>query len=85
MYHVYLLSCVDGTLYCGYTTDLKKRIKAHNEGKGAKYTKSRLPVSLVYNEKYLTKSEALKRESAIKKLTRKEKIELIKVFERGEQ
>lgn len=85
MYHVYLLSCVDGTLYCGYTTDLKKRIKAHNEGKGAKYTKSRLPVSLVYNEKYLTKSEALKRECAIKKLTRKEKIELIKVFERGEQ
>ena len=76
-YYVYLLECSDNTLYCGYTDDLKKRIKAHNDGKGAKYTKARLPVKLLYSEEYKTKSQALKREYQIKKLSRKEKINLI--------
>lgn len=77
MYYVYLLRCRDGSLYCGYTTDPQKRTAAHNCGKGAKYTKSRLPVMLVYTEEYATKSEALKRECAIKKLTREQKLALI--------
>lgn len=73
MHYVYILECADGTLYTGWTTDLEKRIKAHNEKKGAKYTKSRTPVSLYYYEEFETKSEALKRESRIKKLKRKDK------------
>jgi putative endonuclease len=77
MFFVYLLRCGDNTFYCGYTNDLKKRVKAHNEGKGAKYTKKRLPVYLIYYEKFLTKSEAMKREYQIKQLSRKEKEELI--------
>ena len=66
-YYVYLVKCRDHTLYCGYTTDLQRRVDTHNRGDGAKYTKSRLPVELVYAEEYETKSEALKRECAIKK------------------
>ena len=77
MYYVYLLECSDKTLYCGYTDNLEKRLKTHNLGKGAKYTKSRLPVLLVYNEKFESKSEALKREIEIKKLTRAEKMKLV--------
>lgn len=77
MYYTYLLKCADGTLYCGFTDDLENREKVHNLGKGAKYTRSRLPVKIVYSEKYETKSEALKRECAIKKLTRAKKEELI--------
>ena len=77
MYYVYLLECSDKTLYCGYTDNLEKRFKTHSLGKGAKYTKSRLPVSLIYSEEFETKSEALKREIAIKKLTRNEKIKLV--------
>lgn len=77
MFYTYILECSDKTLYCGYTTDLEARIATHNEGKGAKYTKSRLPVMLVYSECFETKSEALKREVAIKKLTRSQKLELI--------
>lgn len=76
--YVYIVRCSDGSLYTGWTNDLKNRIKAHNDGKGAKYTKSRLPVKLVYSEIFETKSEALSREAKIKKLTRKEKLELIK-------
>lgn len=76
-YYVYLLQCRDNTLYCGYTTDLERRVKTHNSGDGAKYTKSRLPVELVYSEEYDTKSEALKRECAIKTLTREQKLALI--------
>ncbi len=52
MNYVYILKCSDGTLYCGWTTDLKRRVDAHNNGKGAKYTRSRSPVELVYSEKY---------------------------------
>jgi len=79
MYYVYILECADKTLYTGYTTDLDKRIKNHNESKvGAKYTKARRPVALKYSEKLATLSEALKREIEIKNLTRKEKLKLIK-------
>lgn len=76
-YYVYLLRCSDGTLYCGYTDDVEKRVKAHNDGKGAKYTRTRRPVALVYHETCEQKGEALKREWAIKKLTRQEKLQLI--------
>lgn len=77
MQYVYMLLCRDGTLYTGWTTHLEKRVAVHNQGKGAKYTKSRLPVKLVYWEAYSEKSEALRREAAIKKLTRSQKMELI--------
>lgn len=76
-YYVYLLKCNDNSLYCGYTTDLKARIKTHNSGKGAKYTRSRLPVSLFYYEECEDKSKALKRECEIKKLSREKKEKLI--------
>ncbi|MBQ7794866.1 MAG: GIY-YIG nuclease family protein [Clostridia bacterium] len=78
MYYTYLLECADGTLYCGYTTDVAERVKAHNSGKGAKYTKSRLPVKAVYSESFETKSEAMSREAKIKQLTREDKLKLIK-------
>lgn len=77
MHYTYILRCSDGTLYCGYTTNPEKRAEVHNSGKGAKYTRSRLPVELVYKEVFETKQEALSRECAIKKLTRTEKLELI--------
>ena len=75
--YVYLLKCADGTLYCGWTNDLEKRIKTHNEGKGAKYTRSRLPVMLAYSEKFETQIEAQKREYEIKQMTRQQKLKLI--------
>lgn len=78
MYYIYILKCNDGTLYTGSTNDIEKRIVVHNEGKtGAKYTKARRPVELVYQEQFETKSEALKREHAIKQLTRIEKLKLL--------
>jgi len=77
MWYVYLLTTSDNTLYCGYTNDLNKRILAHNSGKGAKYTRARLPVKLVYIEVFATKSDAMKREWQIKQLSRKEKLKLI--------
>lgn len=75
--YTYIVECSDGTLYTGYTNDLEKRIKAHNSGKGAKYTRSRLPVTLVYFEEYETKELAQSREWHIKRLTRAKKLELI--------
>lgn len=78
MYFVYMVSCKDGSLYTGCTNDLVNRIKMHNLGKGARYTASRRPVELVYSEEQPDKSAALKREIAIKKLSRYEKLELIK-------
>ena len=75
--YTYIVECSDGTLYTGYTNDLEKRIKAHNSGKGAKYTRSRLPVCLVYFEEYETKELAQSREWHIKRLTRAKKLELI--------
>ena len=78
--YTYLLTCRDGSFYCGWTNHLEKRVEAHNAGKGAKYTKSRRPVILVYYEEYETKSEALRREAAIKKLSRQEKLRMIQCF-----
>lgn len=75
--YVYIVKCNDGTLYTGWTNNLEKRIKDHNDGKGAKYTKSRRPVVLEYYEKFETKEEAMSREYAIKKLNRKQKELLI--------
>ena len=76
--YTYLLRCADGTLYCGWTNDLEKRVAAHNAGIGAKYTKSRRPVELAYYETFPTKQEAMRREAQIKRLTRQEKLSLIK-------
>ena len=78
MNYVYILRCNDDSLYTGWTNNLEKRVKAHSNGKGAKYTKARLPVELVYFEEYENKIEAMRREYAIKQLKRKEKLMLIK-------
>ncbi len=75
--YVYILRCADGTLYTGWTGDLAHRVKAHNSGHGAKYTRSRTPVTLVYSEEMPDKPAALKREYAIKQLTRAQKEKLI--------
>ncbi len=76
-YFVYILECADGTLYCGSTNDIDRRLKAHNGLKsGAKYTKGRRPVILKYSEKFKTATEAKKREAEIKKWQREEKIKL---------
>lgn len=77
MNYCYMLRCCDDSLYTGWTNDLKHRISVHQSGKGGKYTKSRLPVTLVYYETFETKEEAMRREYAIKQLTRKEKEKLI--------
>ena len=76
-FYVYLLRCADGTLYTGYTDDPVRRTKIHNAGKGAKYTRARLPVELVYQEACADKSAALRREYEIKRLTRVQKLKLI--------
>ena len=81
-FFVYLLECSDHTLYCGYTNNLDDRVNTHNRGKGAKYTRNRWPVKLVYYESFETKSEALKREHKIKQLTRREKLKLIYPLEK---
>ena len=78
MHYTYMLKCKDGTYYTGYTNDLEKRVNAHNEGKGAKYTKGRGPVELIYFEEYEEKSIAMRREWEIKRLTRSQKEELHK-------
>ena len=75
--YVYILRCSDGTLYTGWTDDPVRRLKTHGAGNGAKYTRSRLPVELVRLEEYNSKEEAMRREAALKKLSRKEKLELI--------
>lgn len=76
-WYVYMLRCRDGSLYTGYTDDPVRRLAVHNSGKGAKYTRSRLPVALVYSEEYDDKSAALKREFAIKRLKKSQKETLI--------
>lgn len=73
----YIVECSDHTLYTGWTNDLEKRIEAHNTGKGAKYTKTRRPVRLVYFETFATKEEAMSREYHIKRMSRQEKMKLI--------
>lgn len=75
--YTYIVECADGTFYTGWTKHLDQRVKRHNEGTGAKYTRSRRPVHLVYYETFASRQEAMKRESAIKKLTRKDKLKLI--------
>lgn len=77
MNYVYLLQCGDDSLYCGWTTNLESRIVQHNKGKGAKYTRSRLPVRLVYFEMYEDRHEALSREWHLKHMNREEKLKLI--------
>ena len=76
-HYIYILRCADGTYYTGWTTDPARRLRVHNSGKGAKYTRSRLPAELLYSERFETKGEALKRECAIKKMSRSEKEQLI--------
>lgn len=75
--YIYIVECADGTLYTGWTTDVEKRVAAHNAKKGAKYTKMRLPVKLVYSEKFASKQAAQQREYEIKQLSRAEKIALL--------
>jgi putative endonuclease len=77
MHYVYIVRCADGSLYTGYAIDPHEREKVHNAGRGARYTASRLPVALVYSECFDSKSEALKREHALKRLTRANKMALI--------
>ena len=76
---IYIIKCSDETLYTGITKNVKERINKHNNKKGAKYTKSRTPVSLIYKEKYNSRSEATKRENEIKKMRRKQKLSLIQL------
>ena len=78
MNYTYIVKCSDGTFYTGWTNELTRRMEAHNQGRGAKYTKARRPVTLIYYETFETKEEAMKREYAIKRLSRKEKEELIR-------
>ena len=80
--YTYILECADGTLYCGWTNHLQERVAAHNAGKGARYTKSRRPVVLKYYETFSTKQEAMRREWAVKQLSRKEKLALIGQFQK---
>ena len=84
-WYVYILRCADQTLYTGITNRLQQRLRAHNAGKGAKYTKNRRPVELAYYEEFATKEEAMSREYAIKQLTRRKKEELIKKGHPGMQ
>lgn len=80
MNYVYIIKCGDGSLYTGWTNDLKRRFENHCEGKGAKYTRGRGPLELVYFETFEDKKEAMRREYAIKKLKRQEKHKLIEGF-----
>ena len=76
-FFVYIARCSDGSLYTGYTSDLEMREKQHNEGKGARYTRGRGPVKIVYSERFQNKSNAMKREYQIKKMKREEKERLV--------
>ena len=79
MAYTYILKCSDNTYYTGWTKDLDNRLNAHNSGQASKYTRARLPVSFIYYEYFESDSEAMKREAAIKRLSRKEKEELVKL------
>ena len=82
--YAYLLKCSDGSLYAGWTNDPERRLKAHNNGTASKYTRSSRPVEMVYLEEFETKSEAMKREAALKMMTREQKLELIKICRQKE-
>lgn len=77
-HYIYILECGDGSYYTGYTNDLTQRLRKHEEGKGAKYTRGRGPLSLVFQESFSTKQEAMRMEFAVKKLNRSEKERIIK-------
>lgn len=77
MNYVYIVRCRDNTLYTGWTTDVNRRLRVHNSGAGAKYTRARLPVELVYVEEFLDKTLAMKREYHIKQYSRAQKLRLI--------
>lgn len=77
-YYVYILQCRDGSLYTGYTADIERRLQQHQEGKGSRYTRTRLPVKLVYTEAYGSRTDAMRREREIKKMGRGEKEMLIR-------
>ncbi|HKC04582.1 MAG TPA: GIY-YIG nuclease family protein [Patescibacteria group bacterium] len=79
MYYIYILLCSDGSYYTGSTNDVEKRFKDHLAGKGARYTKSHKPKKIIYREKFATKSEALKREFEIKKLSKKQKKNIVNI------
>ena len=74
---MYVLKCADGSLYTGYTTNIEKRLMAHNSGKGAKYTRARLPVTLLYHEEFSNKHAAMSAEALFKKRTRQAKLDYI--------
>ena len=76
----YLLECADGTYYCGWTKDVQRRVEMHNKGRGAKYTRMRRPVALVYYEELASQSEAMRRERLLKKKSREQKRQLINGF-----
>jgi putative endonuclease len=76
-HYVYVIECVDGSLYTGYTTDVQRRVREHDAGEGAKYTRGRTPVELVYTESFDSKSAAMSREYEIKQLSRAEKERLV--------
>ncbi|MCR4368788.1 MAG: GIY-YIG nuclease family protein [archaeon] len=82
MYYIYLAKCRDGTYYCGYTANLENRIETHNKGMGAKYTKKRRPITLVYSEQFETRSLAMKRELEIKKMGHMQKIILARGWQK---
>ena len=77
-HYFYMARCSDNSLYSGYTTNIKDREAKHNEGKGAKYTKAHLPISIIYFERFRSKSKAIKREAEVKKYSKEEKEQLIK-------
>ncbi len=83
--YTYLLLCGDGSYYCGWTNDMKKRLKAHNDGSGSKYTRTRRPVRLVYLEESPTKNEAMSREWHIKRLSRKQKEALVASYQKTKE
>ena len=85
MNYAYLLLCTDDSIYAGWTNDLQKRLHAHNEGHGAKYTRGRRPVRLVYAEEFATKEEAQRRECQFKKLRRSERLSLIRAGQNDAQ
>jgi putative endonuclease len=82
MNYTYMVQCADKSLYTGWTNDLEKRVEAHNSGKGAKYTRSRRPVTLVYFEEHETKEDAMRREWEIKQYSREKKLELVKKLDK---
>lgn len=83
--YTYIVRCSDESLYTGWTNNLEKRLAAHNAGKGAKYTKMRRPVELVYYETFCSKEEAMRREYKIKQLSRNEKLKLLQQFQDDRQ